>query len=167
VIAMAVVTDSTSTAEVSNGEGVDGSPGEAFSAASEHFSELKSYASQYVAAKMDGVKLSIRRAVLYAALGVIGLIVAIGTVATASALFVTGLAQAVSALLGGRTWAGNLIIGGGLLLIIMGATWFIIQRMFKSSQKSTVDRYEQRLQRQRVQHGHDARQRSAEYAQSQ
>jgi hypothetical protein len=163
---MPVIPESTSTADPGSGNGAHVPPMDAFRAAAEQVGELKAYASQYVAAKLDGVKLSIRRAVLYAALGVVGLIVAIGTVATAAALFVTGLAQAVSALLGGRAWAGNLIIGGGLLLIILGATWFVIQRMFKSSRKATVDRYEQRLQRQRVQHGHDARQRSAEYAQS-
>jgi len=70
-------------------------------------SELKEYASYYVAAKVDGVKRTVRNIGLYAALGVVGLIAGGAIIATAAGLLIVGLAQGLSRLFGGRSLAGR------------------------------------------------------------
>ncbi len=139
-------------------------PAEAFKEAMEHVSELKEYASHYVSAKVDKIRLSVRNLVLYAVLGVLGLLIGAAVLVMAVVQLLSGLAGVIAAGLGGRMWAGNLIVGGVLLLGVALAAWLGVRSVFKSSRKRTVDRYERRLQRQRVDYGADARQRSAEYA---
>jgi hypothetical protein len=139
-------------------------PADAFHEAMEHVGELKEYVSLYVAAKLDKIKVSVRRIVLYAVLGVLALVVGAAMLVMASVQLLSGLAGVIAAGLGGRMWAGNLIVGFVLLTGIMLGAWLMVRRMFNSSRKATVDRYERRLQRQRVDFGADAHQRSAEYA---
>ena len=54
--------------------------------------ELREYAGYFVAAKVDGIKLAIRRIGVMAAVGVIGLLAGGAIVATAAVLFCVGLA---------------------------------------------------------------------------
>src|SRR5687768_17438223 len=70
--------------------------------------ELKEYAGYLMAAKMDGIKSSIRNVGLYAAIGMVGLIVGGAILATAGVLLVVGIAQALAALFN-RMWLGNLV----------------------------------------------------------
>jgi hypothetical protein len=142
-------------------------PADSFRQAMEQVGELKEYASHFLAAKIDGVKLSARKAAIYGALGVIALLAASTMLVTAVVLLLYGLAQAIAALLGGRMWAGNLIVGILVLSVTGVGAWLFVRRIFNASRKATVDRYERRLQRQRVQLGSDAAQRSAEQRQQQ
>jgi len=152
-----------------NGHGSDRAtaeetPREALSDAATRFAELKAYLAQYVSARADGIKLSIRKVVLLAIMGVLGLIVGGAVLVTAAVIIVTGLAQLIGHLLGDRLWAGNLIVGVGVLGLVALGAWLVVRKMTQSSHKSTVNRYERRLKQQRVTlDGHDARQRSAEY----
>jgi len=139
-------------------------PNEAFKVAMEHVGELKEYASLYVAAKMDSLKLSVRNLVLYAVLGVLGLVAGTALLVMAVVQLLSGLAGVIAAGLGGRMWAGNLIVGFVLLVGTFVGAWLMVRKMFNSSRKRTVERYERRLQRQRVDFGADAQQRSAEHA---
>jgi hypothetical protein len=147
-----------------NGHSSDEPPSEAFRDAMAQIGEAKEYLSHFVAAKVDGIKVAARSAAVWAALGVLGLLTGGAILVTAAVLLVIGMAQGVSALLKGHTWAGNLIVGFVLLALAGVGAWFGMKRLFDSSRKRTVDRYERRLQRQRVEFGHDARERSAERA---
>ncbi len=131
--------------------------------AADHFSELKAYAAHYLAARIDLVKLSIRRAVIFAVMGVLGLIALIAVVVTAVVLALNGLALGLTALFRGHAWAGYLVAGILVLGLLGLGTWIGLRRMFGSSRQATVKRYEQRLQQQR-QHfgGHDAAERAAQ-----
>ena len=51
---------------------------EALAAAGRHLKELQNYVSYYIAAKTDGIKLTVKNIVVYAGLGVVGLIAAAG-----------------------------------------------------------------------------------------
>jgi hypothetical protein len=142
----------------------DSSPGESFSAAMSQFAELKEYAAQYIAARADSLKLSVRKVVLFAVLGVLGLLVGGAIMVTAASIFVIGISQLIAHWLGDRAWAGNLIVGILMIGLVAGGAWIMMRRMLGASRKATVERYERRLKQQRVLlAGHDARERSREY----
>ena len=138
-------------------------PEEGLRDAFDQVNELKAYAAQYIAAKVDSLKLTARKAVVFAALGVLGLIVLTAVLVTAVVFAISGLAQALTMLLKGRAWAGNLIAGSVVLGGIALGAVIVVVRIFSKSRQATVKRHEQRLQHQREQlGGHDAGQRSAE-----
>jgi hypothetical protein len=127
------------------------------------FREFKAYAAQYASAKVDSLKLSLRKAVVYAGLGLLALIALMTLVVTGVVFAISGTAQALSVLLGGRAWAGSLIAGVGVLGIVALGTWVGFRLMFNKSRAATVKRYEQRIREQQLQFdGQDARRRSAE-----
>jgi hypothetical protein len=148
--------------DASNGHDPDEPPSESLRDALAQVGELKEYFSHFVAAKVDGVRLSVKNASLWAVLGLVGLLALGAVIVTAATLLVVGMSQGVALLLRGHAWAGNLIVGFVLLAGIMLGAWFGLKRVFNISRKRTVERYERRLQRQRVEFGHDARERSAE-----
>jgi len=145
----------------------DEAPADAFKDAMHSLGELREYAGYLVAAKLDGIKLAVRRVGVMAVVGVIGLLAGGAIVATAAVLFCLGLAQAVATLVAHengvpRTWLGNLIVGLLLLLVIGGGAWYMMSRLTGSSRKATVKKYELRRQRQRADYGHDVLQRASE-----
>src|SRR6266550_2834684 len=95
-------------------------PTEAVRDAVSKFAELRAYAQQYFSAKADQWRLTARNIAIFAALGVVGLIVAGATIVIALVMLFQGVAGAIAAGLGGRVWAGNLIVGLALLAIFVG-----------------------------------------------
>src|SRR5688500_14310708 len=67
------------------------SPAEAVKEAASRFAELKEYAGYYAAAKWDGIKVSLRNVLIYAALGIVGGIAAIGFIIAAVVMLLNGL----------------------------------------------------------------------------
>ena len=145
----------------------DEAPADALKHAMRSFGELREYLGYFVAAKLDGIKLSVRRIGTLAVVGVIGLLAGGAVVATAAVLFCVGLAQAVATMFAHengvpRTWLGNLIVGLLMLLGIGGGAYVLMSRLIGSSKKATVKKYELRRQRQRADFGHDVLQRASE-----
>lgn len=145
----------------------DEAPADALKEAMHALGELREYVGYFVAAKLDGIKVTLRRVGVLAAVGVIGLLAGGAIVATAAVLFCVGLAQAVATFFAHengvpRTWLGNLIVGLLLLLVIGGGAWYMMSRLTGSSRKVTVKKYELRRQRQRADFGHDVLQRASE-----
>ena len=122
--------------------------------------ELRSYALHYLNARIDGIKLSVRSAVIYAILGVVGLLVVAGVLVTAVALLLVGIAHALGALLGNRLWLGDIIVGVLLLGTAALAVYVPLKRMSKASRLKTEQKYEGKRIQQRVQHGRDASERA-------
>jgi hypothetical protein len=135
---------------------------EAFAAASRHLRELQDYAGYFVAAKVDGIKLSLKNAGIYAGLGVVGLIAGGAFIVVAVVQFCYGIAGALGALFGGRQWVGELITGIVLLAGIFGGTYYVLKSMTNKSRKATVDKYEARKREQRSEYGHDVHERARE-----
>lgn len=136
------------------------SPGEAWKAAFSSLGEAKEYASYFVGAKWDAVKVSLRNLAVYAVLGLLGMAVGMAVLATAAVLLLLGLAAALGDLLWDKWWAGALIVSllilGGLAVgVVVGMKW-----MTGSSRKRTVDKYERRQREQRHLYGHDVRERA-------
>jgi hypothetical protein len=123
--------------------------------------ELKEYLSYLMAAKMDGVKSSIRNVGLYAAIGMVGLIVGGAILATAGVLLVVGIAQALGALFN-RMWLGNLVTAVLFLGLLGVGVWLMMSKVTKSWRNATWKKYEDRKREQRKQYGHDVHQRAAE-----
>lgn len=127
--------------------------------------EIKAYARHFVEAKLDSARLSIRKAVVWTALGLLGAVAGGTILVTAAVLVTVGAAEGVAALLGGRMWAGNLIIGTLILAGVALGAWMMARRIMNSSRQETMERYERKLQRQRIElDGADIQQRSREFA---
>jgi hypothetical protein len=137
---------------------------EAFGRIKADLNELKEYASYYVAAKVDGVKRTVRNIGLYAVLGIVALIAGGAIVATAAGLLIVGLAEGLARLFGDRPWLGDLVTGILVLGAIGVAAWMMMNKLTNSWRSQTVKKYEQRKQSQRERFGHDVPQRAAESA---
>jgi hypothetical protein len=128
----------------------------------DYLGELKSYATYWLAAKIDLLRLRIKRAIIYAILAVIGLIAAIALIVTAAVLLLVGLAGLIGNALGHRAWAGDLIVsllvlGGIVIGVYAGVNWFL-----GVSRKATEQKYENKRNQQRSEHGRDVNQRARE-----
>jgi hypothetical protein len=125
--------------------------------------ELKEYAGYYMAAKMDGIKSSVRRIGLYAGISVVGLFVGGAIMATAGVLLVVGIAQALTALFH-RAWLANLVTAILILGLLGLGVWLMMSKLTKSWRNATWKKYEDRKREQRNEYGHDVHQRAAEQA---
>lgn len=125
-----------------------------------YFAELKEYASYYASAKWDGVKLSIRQVVLYAALGILALCVAGAVLVMAVVLLLNGIAGGLGVLFGHHPWLGNLVLGAVLLGLVFAGAAFGLKFIANKSKHKTVQKYESRKRQQRDEYGRDVRRRS-------
>ena len=143
----------------------DQAPPEALKDVSTRLSELGEYVSYYLGAKVDGVKVSLRNAGIYAGLGVIGLMAGGGFVVTLIVLLLRGIAGGIGAIFEpDRPWAGELITAA-LFLSAMGiGVMMALKMLTKSSRERTAKKYAARQQQERSKFGTDVRQRSQEPA---
>jgi len=117
--------------------------------------EMREYVSYYLTTSADSVKLSIRNAVLYGVLGLLGLIVGAALLVTAAVLVLQGIANGLTILFDGRAWAGQLTTGMVVLVLAALVTWFGLKRLMNSSRQKTIEKYEHRRNQQRAAFGHD------------
>ena len=89
--------------KTSDGDHDAPSPAAAFSDAAERLRELRDYAAYYVSAKLDKLKLTARKAIIFAVLGIVGLFVAVTLVIMSVVLLCLGIAGGLGALLGTRS----------------------------------------------------------------
>jgi len=146
-----------------NSPAVDETPRHGFHNVGPLIAELKTYVLHFASAKVDGVKASIRKLVLYAVLGVVGLLAAVALVVTSVVLVCTGIASALT-LAFGYAWLGQLVTGLALLALIVGVLWVGVSAAMKSSRHRTALQYEQRHAQQRAIFGHDVNDRAKEQA---
>jgi hypothetical protein len=137
-------------------------PPQAVKTAFEQLGELKAYLAYYLAAKADSMRLTLRRAGIFAALGLVGLFALGALVVTAVVLVCGGIAQLLTVAFGGRAWAGNLVTGTVVLALLGLGIWLGLRRVTQGSRERTVKNYELRRKRQRADFGHDVAQRAAE-----
>lgn len=130
----------------------------AFRDAAVRLAEVREYVSFYIATKTDALKLTVRKAIFFAVVGILALLVAAGAVVTAVVMLLSGLARGLGAALGGRLWAGDLIVGFGVLAIIAVGAWIGASAMTGASRRRTVEKYESRKRDQRTRFGHDVEQ---------
>jgi Putative Actinobacterial Holin-X, holin superfamily III len=137
-------------------DGPRAAPATAFRAASDRFAELKSYAGDYLSARIDLAKLSIRRLIMMAALGVLALVAAGGLLLTAVVLLLVGIAHGIgNAFTPAKPWLGDLIVSvavlaGTTLAVVLG-----VRKITGASRSKTVTKYESRHEQQRGKFGRD------------
>jgi hypothetical protein len=124
-------------------------------------SEIGEYVRHLVAAKIDGVRLAIRKAIIATALGLFGLLAAAALLITSIVLLLTGLSGAFTDWFDSPLWVGDLL-AGGLALALLGVAIFVVHRRIASaSRRKTIAKHEQRHAEQRGRFGHDVRARAA------
>jgi hypothetical protein len=149
-----------------NGQSGPGEATEGFKpsvqAAIHSLNESKVYFLHMLSAKADGVKASLRLWVLYAFLGVFGILVA-GTVAiTATVLLVIGVAGGVAAMMGGRTWLANLLVGAIFIVVVSVGMTFGYPLLTGRLRRATVRKYEAMKRKEKTMFGHTAEEKAHE-----
>jgi hypothetical protein len=146
-----------------NGHDDGHSPAAAFKEAASRFGELKEFASYYVGAKLDGIKITVRNVGIYAALGIVGLIAASAIITTAVVLLLGGLAFAIGAIFEpDRPWVGAIVVGLLVLGGLAGGIIFGMKKLTNTFRKQLVQKYENRQRDQRINFGEDVRGRREE-----
>lgn len=125
------------------------------------FHELHEYLSYYVTAKTDGVKLSLRNASLWMVLALLGSIAVAGLVVTANWFVLSGAAEGLGVLCGGRLWAGKIIAGLMALTVLGLFLYCTAARGRAASRERTVQKYEKRQAEQHAEFGRNVDDRAA------
>jgi hypothetical protein len=106
--------------------------------------ELRRHADWYLQATADSFRLTVRQMALRGVLAVLGLVVGVAFLVTASVLTLNGLAGGIAVALDGRLWAGQLITGLVLLIGVALASWLAIRKITANSRRRTIEKYERR-----------------------
>lgn len=125
-----------------------------------HIGELREYASTYLAARLDRMKLTGRMIAFWAVVGLLAGVMGLAAAVTAVVLLMLGIADGLAALLGNHAWAGYLLCGGGFLVVLTVALVLFKRSWFRTSRRRTIEKYERRHQAQRAAYGHDVAQRA-------
>ena len=133
------------------------SPSEAWSEAASKIGEWREFAGYYTAARFDAIKLTVRKAGIYAALGLIAGFGAAAGAAVAVIFLLLGVAQGLGTLFGGRMWLGYLVTGAFLLIGMAAGMVIGMNLLARLMRNSTVRKYENRLRQQRQRFGHNVR----------
>src|SRR5262249_40063479 len=120
------------------------SPEEALRRLLQQFDELRAYSTHFVSAKVDGFMVSARQLLVWAVLGVVGLIGLAGLVVTTIVLFLGGAAGGPGQLFGGRLWLGQLVVGGGLLVLLTLSILIGLRTWQRRARQQKVQQYDER-----------------------
>lgn len=102
---------------------------------------LRAEASRYLATRVDLLKSKAARTAEGALIGAVAVVVGIAVLATAAALTVLGIAGGIAHALDGNVWAGNLLTGVGLLVLLTGAVAILIGRKRSARMRRLEQRY--------------------------
>ena len=121
-----------------------------------HLAEFGEYASYLIALEIDRVKLTAKRIGLYAALGVLGLVIVTAMLAAGTGLFVLGIAGLLGMLFG-NFWVGATVVGLLMFILVGVGAWIGLTIMNKSAYKALRLKYADRRQRQKKMYGRDVK----------
>lgn len=115
--------------------------------------ELAEYASYYAAVQADRMRVAAQKTAWRIAMGACLGLVGVAAVATAAILVVVGLAGAVGQLFRDAPWAGQLIVGAVLLLIVAAAFGILRTRAAGRMRKGMLEKYAKRQRQQLAKFG--------------
>jgi membrane protein implicated in regulation of membrane protease activity len=138
------------------------SPQEALRRLLRQIEELRAYATHFVSAKVDAVMLSARQLLVWAVLGIVGLMALAGLVVTSVVLFLSGAAGGLGRLFGGRLWLGQLVVGVGFLVLLTLSILIGVRTWQRRSRQQKVQQYDERQLQQRAAFGHSVADRATE-----
>ena len=126
--------------------------------------ELYTYVLHFITAKADGIKLTVRQAVMWAVVGILGLIAASSVLVTAIVLLLSGLAGGLAVAFDSEAWLGKVVVGFLLLVIIAVGTLLGVRMQQRKSRHKKVQQYAERQLQQRTTFGHNVADRAADTA---
>ena len=141
--------------------GQDHSAAEALNQLLRQVTELYTYVLHFVTAKADGIKLTVRQAVMWAVVGILGLIAASSALVTAVVLLLTGLAGGLAVAFDSEVWLGKVVVGFLLLVIIALGTLVGLRMQQRKSRLKKVQQYAERQLQQRATFGRNVADRAA------
>ena len=109
----------------------------------------------YVEVRKDELRTQTQKLVLKLVVAVLAGVAAATAVVVAIGLALIGLADLIGSQLGGRYWAGKLVVGFGLIAVIAAAVAVYKSRYIRSLRTKTLAKYEHRHQLQRQRFGRD------------
>ena len=142
----------------------DQAPPEALKDIGTRISELGEYASYFLTAKWDGIKVSLRNVGIMAALGVVGLMAGGAFIVTLVVMLLRGIAYGLGDLMGDKWWLGELITAVLFLSAIGVGVMIGMKKLTQSSRERTAKKYAARQQTERTQFGTDVQQRAQDPA---
>jgi len=138
------------------------SPEEALHRLGQQIAALQAYFTHFVSAKVDRGLLSARQLALGAILGVVGLIALAGLVVTATVLLLVGAATGLALLFNGWLWLGQVVVGGGILLLLTLTIRMGLRAWQYRWCQQKVQQYDERQRQQRAAFGHSVADRASE-----
>nr|AXL05498.1 hypothetical protein ACD_62C00083G0012 [uncultured bacterium] len=128
---------------------------------SSQFDEASEYLGHYFAARSDLWRIRSSKLAWNLAAGIGAGVVGVSLAAVAAACLLAGIAGGLTALLGGRAWAGDLLTGI-LVLASAGIGFTLIRKRAESARRRRLfAKYEQRHDSQLQRYGHDMSDRAA------
>lgn len=123
--------------------------------------ELREYASYYLTARTDQLRHALRCASLRIVAALLLLLAVGGLIVSANWIVLSGAAEGLGLLFGGRLWLGK-IVAGLVPLAVLG-TWICaaVAMRRRAQRERTVEKYEQRQADQQAEFGHGIREQSA------
>ena len=110
--------------------------------ATKRFADAINFGKQYLSAQADRVRIVVRNIAIFAILGIVAALVAATILVSATVLLCVGVANAIGSVLGGRFWAGDMIVGVVVLGGIALAVPIVLKKIFHASQVRTRLAYE-------------------------
>ncbi|HTQ38471.1 MAG TPA: hypothetical protein VMJ32_05560 [Pirellulales bacterium] len=90
----------------------------------QRIAEAREYFAHLLAAEIERFKLRLRKAAMWAIVGLTALVLLLALLVAATGVLLAGLAELIGSLLGGRLWLGAVLVGGGVLLIgVLALGW--------------------------------------------
>jgi hypothetical protein len=127
----------------------------------EQLAELREYVLLYVEARKDKARAVVRRLVVVSVI-LIGVGIAwVTTLVAGAVLLVHGLAAATGSAIGNRHWAGQIVVGGSVVVGTLLVIILLAGLSNRAARQRTIEKYERRHRIQRARFGANARQRSA------
>jgi hypothetical protein len=116
---------------------------------------IREFALHYVDAQKDSVKATTRRLAIKTILGAAAAIIGVTGLITCTIMVTDALADLVSLAAGNRQWVGQLVVGGGILLVFAMVAAVYVARWTSKARAQTIRKYESRHNAQREQLGTD------------
>jgi hypothetical protein len=128
----------------------------AFQELVKQIAELREYALHYASTRVDHAKQVVRDLAMWTVLGLLALAAVVVGLAVGISTFVSGLADGLTALYGGRAWLGNLSAAVIVLCGIAGGVYLAIKRLRSAFMERMAAKYEKWEAQQQARFGRDA-----------
>ncbi len=127
----------------------------------ERVAEMLDYFLYYLSARIDSVKFGIKRRIFIGSTIAVAVLAGAGAIVTAVVLLSEGICDGLSELLG-RRWAGELVTGCLLVIVVGAGAYVTLGRLIRRSHRKIIAKYEAMQRRHEDRFGRTAENKSGE-----